>query len=277
MNWRWAAVAILAATAGCSALAGPSTPTESVTPAPVPTIESTPTPEPTLAPGLTPRGVQDPDALADAHVEAIHGRSYVWRMEEFRSTRRDSSVANANRSKTLRVEDERRYRYGTDRRELGRHGDDRYQFNFTEYAEGDRSYRRYYELGATRPTFEDSAAANASHVYGGHATGRITLFLDLPEATVVERERDGQRYYRVTGDLDAIPAVGGVTNGSVTATVTPEGFVRTLDATYRRAVRNRTQRVTYSYAYENVGNTTVERPAWVAPAPTATERTDDDQ
>lgn len=262
MNWRWVAVALFAITAGCGGFT--AEPTPSVTPAPVPEVDTTSTPEPGIAPGLTPRGVQDADTLAAAHLTALRDRSYVWRVEEHRSSLVANTTVNSSSSKVLWVESERQYRYWTDTRELRQNGDDRYEFNVTEYVEGNASYQRYSELGQSGQTYERSAATDATRAYGRTAAGQISIFLDVPEATVVATERDGQQYYHLSAERDSIPELGAVPNATVEASISSDGFVRSLNVTYQTVTGQQTELVHYRYAYEAVGNTTVERPSWVA-------------
>lgn len=78
MLWRTLAVALLAITAGCGTFATTSDPTPTVTPAPVTEVK-TPTDTPTgIAPGVAGGGVRNVDRLAEAHLEALEGATYVW-------------------------------------------------------------------------------------------------------------------------------------------------------------------------------------------------------
>lgn len=245
-------VVLVATTAGCAGLAGEQ-PEATVTPAPVP--DPTPTPTDTdsaIAPGVGGGEVVDARRLADAHVEAIRGRSYDWSEAANATTLGENATERTAIGRRLRVETERRYRlrvvaswrpgnvseFGTNQSRFRRHGGVRQQ--------------RY---GALPPV-------NVTEEFGARPAQVIERYLAIGNATVAATRVDGQRYYRVTGTTDRIPVRGELIDYSVEAVIAPSGFVRELAVEYVSEIDGERRRVRYQFRYTDVGSTTVEVPEW---------------
>lgn len=257
MRERVAVVAVVVLLAGCSGFAGPSAPTETVTPAPVPeTTTQTEQPDGPLPPGLSGSGVTDTGALAQAHTNALRGQSYTWHAR---------TTFGGNRSdQHLTVEGPKTYAF--------RHTSPGSLSNTSEFADGETVYTRYYRFVER---LRRAPAPNATDQYGPVAAGAIERYLAVENASVAETLVDGRLHYRLRATTDRYPRIGGATDYSVTAVITPDGFVRSLAVTYVSRGGDRPIAVSYDFQYDAVGNATVERPAWLsddrwATNPTAT-------
>ncbi|WP_123536420.1 hypothetical protein [Halosimplex salinum] len=266
MRWRLLVALAVVLTAGCGSLFGAGQQsfdaTDTLTPAPVP--EVTPTPERWgIAPGLTGDAVADIDALVAAHRAATTDRSYVWRERHGSTTRPNGSVPLFDRT-VARVELQSVYRVWS--------GDERVRLrsgltnvaNYSEYADGTERIVRYRYVGRT--DYEHYRVhpidAVAHRHIGLGATDAIERYLAVGNATVAAVSVDDRRHYEVVGrDWDR-PASDRVSDYTVVAVVSPEGFVRSLDVSYTVRSVGPPRRVRYSFAYERVGETTVDPPAW---------------
>lgn len=257
MNTRVAVVLVVAAVAGCSSF-GPAGQTPTVTPAPVP--ESTATPkENTLPPGVTGGGDVAAGRLAQAHRDAVDGLSYDWRTNRTtigpRGTKRDDIRKHA------RVENQSTYLYWTNRREAPPEDPFSYLGNYTGYAEPGARFVRYADGADLVYGREDHRTV--SDRIEPMATEAIRRYLGVANATVAVTRVDGQRYYRITATEYALPTTWAISDYSVTAVVSPTGFVRSIDASYTRSLGTESERIRYRFRYTEVGTATVDRPAWV--------------
>jgi len=279
MRWRTLAVVALLVCAGCSSLvdggeepADPATSAATMTPAPVPA--TTPTPERwPVTPGLSARGVVDVDALARAHQAATEGHSYVWR--EWRGSgapgASEANATDANGSVPLalvqraRVEREDTYAYWAEHQVVYLGVRTRHRYNYSEYVVDGVGYARLpsVEWDTDGPIPLQAAAANRR--IGGEAATAIRRYLAVgtANATVSRTTLDGRPAYRVRATHVPIRTVDPVSNGSVSALVTPEGFVRSLSVAYTTRGFDGPRRVRYRFAYDRVGETTVDPPDWV--------------
>jgi len=257
------ALLVLLVLAGCSGVTGPSGGTETLTPAPVQTA-TTPTPEASpLPPGVTGNGVVDIDRLVDAHQVAITGQSYTWEARE-RTTGRRGNPTGTNVRYVARVANESTYRYFTNHRIVWRSGRPRYLGNYSEFATESLRYA-YYTDTENNTQFSRTGPAPARVRVGGIAVTAIERYLPARSATVAATRIDGRRYYELRGrGIDTPVAPGGVANYTVRAQIRADGFVRSLNVSYRVAARDRSRSVSYGFTYTAVGTTTVERPAWVS-------------
>lgn len=249
-----AAAALLVVLAGCAGVTGPSTPTGTVTPAPVPGDDPSAVAGTTLPPGVTEVGVEDPDALARAHVRAAAGRSYrlaiVVRTERVGETTVETFRARvANDSTylaTVGTAD------GTTR---------------TVYVEGNRIVVRragdppQYER---RPTTTDPPAAAIAE----RAADAAARYLSLGRATVQPVSVYGITVVRIEGR--GAERVTGTIQYDALAYVEPSGFVRVLQVQYQCTTDRPCRRVTVVVEHQAVNRTTVSRPAWYEEAIAAT-------
>lgn len=272
MNVRLVLVVVLAFLAGCSALGTPGD-TQTVTPAPVPESTETTDRSP-LPPGVTGNGVTDPEALAQAHVSAVKGLSYTWHDRVV--VLRVNSGGDSEIRQRAHVQNETRFDYWTNRREADRDSAFSYLGTFSEYADSSGRYTRSAERGDL--IYEQVPHRTARQRIGQRARSSIVQYLSVENATVAVTVVDGSRHYEITADDYSLPSGWVVQNYTVTAVVSPDGLVRSLNASYERTRGRERQWISYSFRYSAIGNTTVEEPAWVSQRwqTNATDRSLDD-
>lgn len=263
MRWRLLAVACLALTAGCGTFATGSDPTPTVTPAPVPALPTTTATASGPAPGLSGGGVTDVDRLAAAHRQALDETAYVWKAERRVDRLPDRAGDEHAVRQRLVVASERRYRYETNRRDVHSRGDERFLGDVTEFADGETVYRRFVPFGDRSFTYDSGPAEPVSEAYAREVTRPIRQYLAVPNATVAEVRVDEGTYYRVDARRTDILGLTRGHNVSVTALVSPRGFVRSMNVTYDVDRGNRVERVRYRSAYERRDAVAIERPDWV--------------
>ena len=258
---RGLAVATLVLVAGCSAVpfgAGGDTPARTDTVSPVPVTGSS-TPEPTVAGdrplGVAPNGTVDGDALARAHTERLANLTYTWVL------RYDAGDGD----------DE-----GYVRRVVVGNG----TFFVTQIPEGAGTNASMYvnesggflqSVSSQGTRYELIRVPGEADDYA-FATGSIQQFLGDRTVSVSPVERRGRTYFRLysaggpaPGSLG--PAEAAISDYTVTAYVTPDGFVRSLTAEYDRSVDGDTAHVTVRYDYTGLGESTPTPPDWVGEVP----------
>ena len=208
-------------------------------------------------PGVFPNGTVRAAALAAAHERGLADRSYTWTYR----VRREGTVAGVAPDLTLV-----RVRTTADRTVfVVEQPDDDWTPDRTLYVENGTGYLGSLSGADPRVLVTDDPGTPERYVGAGEAIGR---FLSGPGFDVAVVERHGRRFYRLYRRNGSLPAelAGGATNGSnVTATayVTPAGVVRTLAVEYERPGAGPRDRVSLRFDYAAVGETAVERPAWV--------------
>jgi hypothetical protein len=229
-------------------------------------------------PGVTDSGVTDATALAEAHADITGDASYTLR------SNRTIRYTNGDLASRLLV----RLRLAADRQfhvrasTAGPEGPlllgttpagGEYWSNGTVYVraltrEGETTYNRFSPPDNFVGTWRYWRATVPFGGEDGHAAETIGgLFRDVPTEVVDVRSEAGTTVYRLSGEgahsgsfAKAGPGpVGDVTLG---ATVTESGLVRGFDLSYVTFLGNRSVRVDWSLRYRDVGNTSVDRPAW---------------
>jgi len=281
MRYLWLLVPVLVALAGCGAVLGTDTVAtqETLTPAPVPeTAGTATTPEREfLAPGLTRTGVTDVDALVAAHRRVTANRSFVWVERRGRVFGDSGDIATASvavRNRTVaHVESPTVYRVWTRQNSVRLGSESVGVASYSAYADGQTRHVRYTldarasdgDIGASgtedRYRTLDAVSVHESDHVGGAATGGIRNFLAVENATVSVTRVDGRTYYRVRSRQPPLASSGQIRNYTVTATVSPDGFVRSLDVSFVWATAP-PRKVRYAFAYGDVDETTVDPPAW---------------
>lgn len=275
-------VAVLVVVAGCSSPASPptGTTTATATAAPVPTDQ----PSTFLAPGVTPRGVADPVALAMAHRRTLGRTNVTVRIEESRRYangtlrwRRTAIQRVDARGRTVRShyvgEFEGSRRGSGLLSEFVRFPD---ATRVERYTVGDGAYHRYrFPSGDT--WYVGAASPDPRLV----DPGLVPLFWAIDTRVTAREVRDGTARYRLEGSEVGDPTtlqrvfLGGrfadVRNVSFEATVDERGVVRRYRLTYTLV---RTDGVvvlgTESVRFTDIGTTTMERPDWYTAAVNAT-------
>lgn len=260
MNVRVALVVVLAISAGCSALDTSGEATTTVTPAPVPQPNETAEAE-TLPPGVTGNAIVDINRLGGAHRQATNSSSYTWHSNYVVVRTLDNGTLNNTVRQGAYVENQSVYTYWTNRKEAEEDQGFNYLGNYTEYADGKARYTRLAQ--GNEYQYAELAPQPARRQVGQRAGASIIEYLQAENVTVALTVVDGERGYEITGTDYALPTAGQLRNYSVRAIVTSEGFVRSLNVSFTRMQGGEREMVTYSFAYTQVGNTTVEEPAWV--------------
>jgi len=260
VNARLLLVVVLALSAGCSALETPSDRSMTVTPAPVPDATETATPNP-LPPGVTGAEIVDLDRLALAHGAATNDTAYTWDSNYTRVRFFDDRQFTAHIREEATVENESRYTYWTNRKEAPREEQFSYLGEYGLYADSDGRYTRLKQGGEF--TYERLPPRPARQQIGTRATSAITEYLRTENVTVAETRVDGQRYYEIVGTDYAFRSGYGIRNYTARAVVSPDGFVRSLHVEYDQTRDGERERITYTFQYSRLGDTTVERPEWV--------------
>ncbi|WP_158589378.1 hypothetical protein [Halococcus sp. IIIV-5B] len=263
MRWRSLVVVVLVILAGCNGVldGGDGESTSTVTPAAVPTDRPTATAHPALAPGLTQRGIEDPDALLAAHADALDDRSFT--------TRSNTTVEFPNGSVTAR---------GTSttyagppgeavRLVLDRNGTDEPTHIEAWQRDGELLVNRTYTNGTT--TYDRIAVGSQQRI-GTYGAGSLEYLFDstsLAGTSVAERERNGTPVYVVRGRTEG-QLMDGTTFRLV---VDSDGRIQRYRVTRATFAGNESATATTVVTYDDVGTTpSPERPAWVD---TARERT----
>lgn len=259
---------LLVVLAGCSVLGG-TDPVETVTPVPVP--EET-TERPPLPPGLSGDGVTDLDALVWAHVRATTDTSYAWTDRERRTDADGSSQVSLDRRVVF--VDGTTYYWDLETRPLLERqrvdvpaGDER-------FADGRTVYTRAGTGGTD--TYTARPATDASRRLAWVSARSLDLYLEVPDAAVSATSREGERYYRVDARRSVYVLPLGVVayDYRARALVSPSGLVERLNVSYHTARGDGATRVSYSYAFEDIGTATLEEPAWLPRARAETTAAD---
>lgn len=254
------AVAVVVVLAGCGAAPFGSdaraTPAETLTPVPVSTPEvssSTPVRRP---PGVSLDGTIDATRLREAHVDAITDRSYRWTL--------DYDVDTPGRSEPIFEQGFTRRAIVEPDRFLVWQVDDGEPLNQSLFVNETGGYLRTVQGNVTRNETLVRPGTSESYLASGQIVERFLSGMD-PDVTRVEHE--GTTYYRLH-DRTGLPPLlerlaATIRNYSVTAYVTPEGFVRSMTVSYERYWDSDFEYVSIRFYYDDVGSATVDRPAWV--------------
>jgi len=268
-------VGFLVVLAGCGALPGglaSETSTPTLTPVPVTEPPDTPTETETstrvdLPPGVGGDGAVNLTRLVAAHEAFVADRSYAWQYRHrLSSDATDAYQLNATRQ--VRVSDAR---YFVEERNSG------YVLNRSLYVDGGVGHLRSERDAENESVVVSNPGDHRSYASAGDVLSR---YLGDQAVDLAVVDRNGQTYYRLHStevpggftDREAVKNIWNyVRNYTVTAYVTPDGFVQTLVVSYELVDSgNREASVFVRYDYTDVGSATVERPVWVTTTPTPT-------
>jgi len=256
--------------AGCSGLTGggENNPTRTsvsdVTPVPVTqtqwltdTRNATTSPSVSHPPGVFANGTVDANSLANSHASVAANQSYVWSFELARNEA-NSVEGNTTRLKMKRDADAllvgQSASSGTDGRAL-------YAVNKTGYLAN---------FVAKETTVRETSPPGSATRYVS-STQLIIRYLTGPTFDVTTVEQDGRIFYRLYAQSGPLPRAtsdlsGPLLDVSITAYVTPDGFVRTLTVEYDSPEAGLRERVRIRYDYSGLGETTVAEPTWLQQA-----------
>lgn len=262
------ALASLVVLAGCGTSA-PDTDESTLTPAPVPEAG-----RPTatagsgeLAPGLRETGVVDPGRLVAAHAATLATTSFTVRQSVVRRYP-NRTVASRYETVVRLSADKRRFHYVL--RQANRRDGRLHETRIERFSTGEHVFERVRQDGATR--YDRVRAPGVRAFLPANASNRRALerLLDRVDTTVTGRlVRNGATLYRVgieNGRTDAPP----LENVSLTALVAESGLVSEYRVEYDVTHGGVRHHVVVEVAYTRLGETTVERPAWVDDASNAT-------
>lgn len=243
-------VLVLAVLAGCGGIVGEDTP-EPVTPAPVPTTEAP------VVDGVTQDAVNASQITAN-HERALENTSYTMR-ERIRARGTDGDTQFFLNTTVWKGDDGRFHlvRFEPTQTVSGRINETRIWWD------GNRSFFEYaYGTGPdTGFMIRQRAAVDVEQ---DDTIGRVLAGMRV---TRVSRLPDGGA--EIAGPIttrSAVPTAGAIDdprNASLRAQITPEGVVRGLAIGYDGTYQGNRTTVRYRLGFENVGTTTVDRPAWV--------------
>jgi hypothetical protein len=259
MDLRPAVVVAVVVLAGCGAApfgsGGPSTAAETLTPVPVSTpteSSSTPVERP---PGVSPVGIVDARRLREAHDGALANRSYRWTLDYDVDRSGQEAGLDGGFTRRVVVEPDRFF---------VRQTEDGRPLNGSLFVDETGGYLRTVEDNVTRTETFVQPGTTDEYVPSGQLVQRFLSGMD-PNATRVRW--NGRTYYRLHDRTGVPPTLERlaqrVSDYSVTAYVSPEGFVRSMTVSYLRSTNADSQRVTIRFYYEDVGSATVDRPGWV--------------
>lgn len=263
--------------AGCGGTTVQSTPSPTVSPAPVPTTDPT-TPAP-LPPGVTIDGVDDPTGLAAAHATALNG-SYVLRANQTFRTENGSLLAQRAITVRLGANHERFYTTLEVRGSMATHEYGTPPVRAEFWSDGNQ-YLRAVD-GTEYGTYTPAVSYSGGYVIGtgeywvtvvapgGQPHQDIAPLFGATDLRVTSRDRRyGRVRYRLRSvdrsqrePLARIEPVDDIRNLTLKATIDGRGLVRSYRLAYTGKLYGHTVRVTRTVSYAGVGTTTVPRPAW---------------
>lgn len=269
------AVALAAAAVGSGAIDAGAPDRDGPGPAPSVTPTSAPGGESRYPSGLSRAGVSDPDALGRAHEAALVNESFT--LTASRTLRATNGTLRSELTVTVSLGPDRSFLVNAETA-----GPDAPVFlgnppaRGTYWSNGTTYARRLARDDArVYNTFEPPGRAGTWRYwtetvpFGGERDGPSAAFARAFAATetrvATPRERDGATRHRVSGDR----AVGAYDVGTdprdvrLTASVTPEGLVRSFALSYTATVDGAPVRVAWRVRYTAVGRTTVADPPWL--------------
>jgi hypothetical protein len=258
-------VAVLVVLAGCNGLVpgepgSESTPRETLTAVPLGTPAETPTATPQSATfdWFVDNGTVDMDALLVRHTETLGDQSFVlvWS----RRASGGNGTVGENFRHRIAVENDTTY----SRRETGTYTDGVDE----TYIDPSGVYRRVEAAnGSVRTTAFPGSATGARTRFALLAGSVAELRFDPDGARLGTAERDGVRYFQLYSTkppeyLVSIYENYEFRNFSSTIWVHPDGYVRTVQFEFTLVRDGKRIEVRERYTYTDVGETTLERPAW---------------
>jgi len=257
-----AVVVTLVVLAGCSGVFGDGDGDETVstvTPMAVPTDEPTPTPVPQFAPGLTGRGIEDPEALVRAHQSALDGASFVMRTNMTRLAG-NGSIRSASTTVIRAAPPGRGFLYVAEQNGSAP-SPQAPVVRFEGWSRGEDVFvKETYTNGTTSYSLQSNTAEQVRHNIQ-RDTAPYFLGSFGPANTSVERfQRNGSTWYRVAGTTRS-ELFGNV---SLRMTVDSRGVIhrhRTIRQESPAENRSRTVSVTRLSAIDEV--VVPDRPAWI--------------
>ncbi|MFC7250087.1 hypothetical protein ACFQJ5_09575 [Halomicroarcula sp. GCM10025324] len=258
MRWHLTvALAILTVTAGCTSVTGfGDAPDEAVTPAPVPTAEPR---DPIPPPGITDAGIRSVTTLSAAHRQALTNQSYTMHERYVGTLTRGNVTTTVRRNETTSVTGIRTYRHDLDRVRTFSDGRERI-YRQSTYGDGQLWYERRDD-GENR-TFRGGEIRFGRDQFAFEGSFYVSQYLSTNETWTTPVVRNGTQFFRVVGSGGKPPwasLLGESEVYRVSLLVDSAGLVHRLDVRYVTP----SEEIRHTIWYEDVGETTVEPPAWL--------------
>lgn len=269
---------VIVVLAGCSGAGNPTTTTAS------PETQSPTTAQPTatertttstadartLAPGLTEDGVEDAWTLAQAHRSTLDNTSFTVSGEHVIRDDGTVVVRTTGETRVARTAGQYHLAYDVTGENVEEYGVVPYDVAIWS---NETTTRQLIER--QNGTTEQRELPAQGTFFRGDTTGWATvhaLFASVNTTVETTVERNGSTLYRVvsTGPPRSDSRYADASNFTLTASVSPEGVVREYEITYLTTRGGNRVQITRHVTYDDLGATTVERPAWVANETTRT-------
>lgn len=267
--------------AGCNFLgSGPSVNTPAVTPADVPTDSPTTTPREQIAPGVLPTGVYNASALLHAHSQILGTTSFTIRTN--RTYRYPNGTLAMWTTRTRQIESgpplrvQSRYRLRVQRLYPRHRNRSSVIAQDMWYRSDDGYWRSIYANNTTRYRVVPERIRSSDLLYYLTQAQRINETLSGADTQVTRITRNGSTYYRIEGPVSRdslfFSSAGDQQNATQSLLIDPRGVIHRYELNIPiDGPRDTTMHRRYSITFLNIGNTTVEKPAWVETARNRTE------
>jgi hypothetical protein len=255
--------------AGCNFLGtAPSRHTPRVTPADVPTDSPTATPREQIAPGVLPEEVYNASALAHAHYHVLGSTSFTiqlnrtYRYPNGTLAEWDTKIVQVSTEPSLRIRSrsrDRKRRFQSSKRSpivrIGRWGGP------------DQIYWRITFVNNTT-TYRTASPRGSSELYRLTNARMIERMLTDVDTQIIPLTRGDSMYYRIEGPISLdyrYPLLlDNPYNASQWLLIDSRGVVHEQHITAHTTGPTGTPlRMRLTITYQQIGNTTVERPAWI--------------
>lgn len=218
-------------------------------------------------PGVDDAGLVSAERLADAHRDAIDGRSYRWVVVSRRTSVGGERIDGALR-RTVVVENETAFRRVV---EGNRTSFERGTATFDSgvYADGEHVYWRITRSDGpvySRVAVDDIAAG--TELFTNQAEEYLLRYLSTDRTDVVDDERTGA--YRLIARGTPSHLTRNVSEYTAVATVGREGFVSYLRVSYVVEDENVAHRIEFTFRYTEIGSAEASPPEWYGDALAAT-------
>lgn len=252
-------MALLATTAGCAglpSLGDGDADAGTVTPAPIPEVTATERP-PDLPPGLSADGIDHVGTLAFTHRQVLQRQSYTFHERFRRTVETGDGTYTVVRNETTTVVDASRYRHRLSRVRVRPNGT-RTSYAAEAFAGGGRWYDRS-DPGGDAVSYDSGELVAETDQFAAESEFYLGRYVTVTESRVELVRWRGQPFYRVTGWNGTTPLGQRAERYRVAMIVDRRGLVHRFDVSYR----TETERLTYSFRYERLGETRVVAPDWV--------------
>jgi hypothetical protein len=262
--------------AGCAGFPGlgSDSPEVRVTPADVPTDAQPATPSEQIAPGVLPTGVYNASILAHAHAQILGSTSFTirtnrtYRYSNGTLARWTTGMQRVESGPPLRIQSHSQFHVW---RLYPRRSNVSPALGSDLWSGPDNGYQRtIYANNTTRySTLSQRIRSVNSSVFA--RVRRINETLSNVDTQVTRLTRNGSTYYRIEGSVSReyrrLPQSTDQQNTSQWLLIDSRGVIHEYHITiYTSGPEETIMEIHYSMTFQKIGNTTVERPAWIETA-----------